>query len=180
MPLLRITHQRGVFTDAQKAQLADELTHAILLAEVGSDNTASRSAAYVLFDEVDPRTSWFVGGKLEETPPVGGRFLFDVFYPSGAASQEHKTQLHKNINESVSRVLGVDGTFPYRAGDWVFIHEITEGNWGASGQTIGVADIYQFTQGDLTRSSYFEPLLAAQKRMREAFNYPAGSPGTGR
>lgn len=180
MPLLRVTHQRGAFTDMQKAQLANELTHALLMGEVGSDNPASRAVAYVVFDEVDPKTSWFVGGKLEETRPTGGRFIFDVFYPVGAASQEHKTQLHKDINDSVARVLDVDGTFPNRGGDWVFIHEITEGNWGVSGQTIGVADVYQLAQGDPARSSYFEQLLAAQRRTLEAFNYPAGSPGASR
>ena len=180
MPLLRVTHQRHAFTDAQKAQLAEELTHAILIAEVGRDAAVSRSTAYVLFEEVDPTTSWFVGGRIEETPPTGGHFLFDVFYPFGAASQEHKNQLYRDINDSVARVLGVDGTFPNRAGDWVFIHEITEGNWGASGQTVGVADIFQFTQGDPARRSYYEPLLAAYKRMLDAFEYPAGSPGLGK
>ncbi len=180
MPLLRVTHQRGAFTDVQKTQLADELTHALLIGEVGSDNPASRAVAYVLFDEFDAKTSWFVGGKLEEAGPVSGRFIFDVFYPVGAASQEHKAQLYKDINDSVSGVLGVDGTFPNRGGDWVFIHEITEGNWGAGGQTIGVADVYQLTQGDPARNSYFEQLLAAQRRTLEAFNYPGGSPGASR
>ena len=180
MPLLRVTHQRGAFTNEQKAQLAEELTHAIIVAEVGSDNPASRSVAYVLFEEIDPKSSWFVGGKLEDRSPQGGRFIFDVFYPIGAANQEQKTQLHKDINESVAKVLGVDGTFPLRGGDWVFIHELTEGNWGVGGQTIGVADVYQLAQGDITRTSYYEQLLTAQRRVLEAFNYPSGSPGSSR
>ena len=74
MPLLRITHQRGAFTAAQKDQLAEELTAAILVAEVGADTPAGRAVAYALFDEVDARSSWYVGGKPDLEPPKGGRF----------------------------------------------------------------------------------------------------------
>ncbi len=179
MPLLRVTHQVGAFTEAQKAQLAEEFTHAILIGETGNDNPAARSVAYVIFDEIDSKTSWFVAGKVESTPPLGGRFIFDVVYPYGAASAAVKTQLHKDINDIVARVLGVDGTFPNRAGDWVLIHEITEGNWGVSGQTVSIRDIHSLMQGSPDRIDYFEPLLAAQKRMHEAHGYPVGSPGSG-
>ena len=179
MPLLRVTHQAGAFTDAQKAQLAEEFTHAILIGEQGVDNAPSRSVAYVIFDEINAKTSWFNGGKIEETPPSGGRFIFDVVYPYGAANQAAKTQLHKDLNDIVARVLGVDGTFPNRIGDWVLIHEITEGNWGVSGQTVSVRDIHQVMEGAPERVDYFKPLLAAQKRMHEAHGYPVGAPGSG-
>ena len=173
MPLLRVTHQRNAFTDAQKAQLAEEFTHAILIGEQGVDNAESRTVAYVIFHEIDSKTSWFNGGKIEENPPAGGRFIFDVIYPYGAANQAAKTQLHKDINEIVARILGVDGTFPNRIGDWVLIHEITEGNWGVSGQTVSVRDIHSVMKGAPERAEYFEPLLAAQKRRLEAHGYPS-------
>ncbi len=176
MPLLRVTHQRSAFTGEQKAQLAEKFTHAILIAEIGNDNPTARSLAYVIFDEIDPH-SWFVGGQLQETAPQGGYFIFDVVYPFGAANQAAKTQLHKDINDIVSSVLGVDGTFPNRAGDWVLIHEITEGNWGVSGQTVGINDIHTVTKGSPERIDYFQPLLAAQKRMLETHGYPVGAPG---
>lgn len=180
MPLLRVTYQRGAFTNEQKAQLAEEFTHAILIGEQGVDNDAARSVAYVIFDEIDAKTSWFTAGKIEDTLPTGGRFIFDITYPYGAANQAVKTQLHKDINDIVARVLGVDGTFPKRVGDWVLIHEITEGNWGVSGQTVSVRDIHQVMQEAPERVDYFEPLLAAQKRLLEAHNFPAGAPGSGK
>jgi len=180
MPLLRVTHQANAFTDTQKAQLAEDLTHAILVAEIGNDNPTARSLAYVIFQEIDPKTSWYVGGKIQETAPQGGYFIFDVVYPFGAADQAAKTQLHKDINDIVARVLEVDATFPNRAGDWVLIHEITEGNWGVSGQTVGINDIHSVTQGSPERIDYFKPLLASQKQMLDAYNYPAGAPGRGK
>jgi phenylpyruvate tautomerase PptA (4-oxalocrotonate tautomerase family) len=179
MPLLRVTHQAGAFTDTQKAQLAEKLTHAILVAEIGNDNPTARSLAYVIFQEIDPKTSWFVGGKIQEAAPQGGYFILDVVYPFGAATQAAKTQLHKDLNDIIARVLNVDGTFPNRAGDWVLIHEITEGNWGVSGQTMSIKDIHSATQGSPERIDYFLPLLAAQKRMHEAHGYPVGAPGGG-
>lgn len=172
MPLLRITHQRGAFTDAQKARLAEQLTAAILVAEVGADTPAGRAVAYVLFNEVDPKTAWFVGGKPDLDPPKGGRLLFDVVYPYGAASQVDKTALHARINAIVAETLDVDGTFPQRGGDWVLIHEVPDGNWGASGQTIGIREINQVAGGAPGRADYFEPLLAAQRRMHAAHGYP--------
>ena len=178
MPLLHVTHQRGAFTDEQKATLAEKFTHAILIAEIGNDNPTDRSLAYVIFNEIDPKSSWFVGGKLEETAPQGGYFIFNVVYPFGAADQDAKTQLHKDLNDIVASVLGVDGSFPNRAGDWVLIHEITEGNWGVSGQTVGIKDIHAVTKGFPERIDYFEPLLTAQKRMHEAHSYPVGAPGS--
>lgn len=173
MPLLRITHQRGALTDAQKAQLADELTSAILIAEVGADTPAGRALAYVLFDEVDSKNSWFVGGKPDTSPPKGGRFLFDIVYPVGASMQADKTELHAAINRIVAKTLGVDGSFPNRAGDWVFVHEVPNGSWGVSGQTVGIREINQAAGGGPERSEYFEQLLTAQERVREAHGFPS-------
>ena len=172
MPLLRITHQRGAFSHAQKAQLAEDLTAAILIAEVGADTPAGRAVAYVLFDEVDPKTSWFVGGKPDLAPPPGGRFLFDVVYPVGASPQADKTALHAEINRIIAKTLDVDGSFPNRASDWVLIHEVPDGNWGASGVTIGIREINGVAGGSAERAEYFEPLLAAQKRVHDAHGFP--------
>lgn len=173
MPLLRITHQRGAITDTQKAQLAEGLTAALLVAEVGADTPAGRAVAYVVFDEVDPKTAWFVGGKPDTDAPKGGRLLFDVTYPVGASKQTDKTELHAAFNAIVAKTIGVDGSFPNRAGDWVLVHEVPDGNWGASGVTIGIREINQVAGGGPERAEHFEPLLAAQKRVHEAHGFPA-------
>ncbi len=173
MPLLRVTHQRGAFSDAQKAHLAEELTAALLIGEVGADTPAGRSLAYVIFNEIDPATSWFVGGKTDVQAPVGGRFIFDVTYPVGASPQADKTALHARINTIIAETFGVDGSFPNRAGDWVLVNEVPDGNWGASGQTIGIREINHVAGGGAERADYFEPLLAAQKRVHDAHGFPA-------
>jgi len=172
MPLLRVTYQRGAITPSQKDQLAERLTAAMLVGEVGADTPAGRAVAYVLFDEVDPASAWYVGGKPDAAPPIGGRLLFDVVYPEGAAPQASKSQLQAAINDAVAETLGVDGTFPNRASDWVIIHDVTDGSWGAGGQTIGIREINHLAGGLPERAEYFEPFLAAGKRVREAHGFP--------
>ena len=47
-----------------------------------------------------------------------------------------------------------------------------DGNWAVSGGTVGIREINPFVGGLPERADYFEPLLAAQKREREAHGYP--------
>ena len=175
MPLMRVTHQRGALTPEQKARLAEELTHAMLIAETGVDNEEGRSVAYVVFDEKDADGEWYVGGKPDAGAPTGGRFLFDVVFPVGASDQAAKTELHRAINASVADILGVDGTFPQRAGDWVLINEIVDGNWGVGGATVGIQEIAGIVKALPERAAFYDSLLAAQQRVREAHGFPPGS-----
>lgn len=166
MPLLRMSHEHGALSAAQKTQLAEELTHAILIGEGGADTPGGRSVAYVIFDEAGPQ-SWYVGGK---PVPAANRFIFDVVYPDGASNQAVKTALHAAINQAVSKVLGTQ--IP---NDWVLVHEIKEGSWGLGGQTIGIRDVATVIEALPERPAYFEPLLAAQKRAHEAHDFPTGA-----
>jgi phenylpyruvate tautomerase PptA (4-oxalocrotonate tautomerase family) len=173
--MIRITHHRDAFTPAQKAQIAEKLSEAILIAEFGTITAGGQAVSYVLFNEVDPKTSWFVGGKLEVNPPKAGRFLFDSYIPVGAATQAEKTELQVAIHKAVTEILDLDGTFPCRIGDWVLIHEVPEGNWGAGGRTVGVSDIMAVGGGLEERNAYIEAFKAAEQRSRDAHGYPAGS-----
>lgn len=173
MPMMRITHQKGAFTRQQKDRLAEELTHVMLLGEIGEDTPHGRAVANIVF--VDPTVDWYVGGKIEPHPPKGGRCMIDVVFPVGAADQTAKSELHTAIERVLCGVLDVDGTFPNRAGDWVMIHEITSGNWGFSGKTMGSKEIAGVVQSPAHRVKFTEALLAAQKRVREAHDFPPGS-----
>jgi phenylpyruvate tautomerase PptA (4-oxalocrotonate tautomerase family) len=173
MPLLRITYHRGALTDAQKSQLAEELTPVLVAGEVGADNPAGRAMAYVIFHEMDPRSEWFVGGKPDVNAPKGGRFILEVYYVEGACTQAEKTVVHAEMNEILARIIDVDGSFPNRATDWVIVNEVPEGSWGASGQTVSVRVANEVLGGSPARAEYFERLLAAKQRERETHGYPA-------
>lgn len=175
MPLMRITHQRHAFTAEQKVQLAEKLTHAMLIGEIGEDTPAGRRVANIIFTEVDERSDWYVGGVIEPQPPKGGRYMIDVTFPLGAADQAAKTELHRAVEAVLAEVLGVDPTFPNRAGDWVMINEIASGNWGFSGRTMASPEIAGVVKTPAARVRFNEAVMAAQKRVREAHGFPPGA-----
>lgn len=175
MPLMRITHQRHAFSAAQKAELAEKLTHAMLMGEIGEDTPAGRAVANIIFTEVDQASDWYVGGKIEPAPPKGGRFMIDIVFPVGAADQAAKTELHRAVESVLSEVLGVEAEFPKRAGDWVMLHEITSGNWGFSGRTMGSPEIAGVVNTPAERLAFNKGVMAAQRRLREAHGFPAGA-----
>ena len=172
MPLLRITYHRGSLTDSQKVQLAEELTPVLIEGEVGRDNPDGRSLAYIIFHESDPRSEWFVGGKPDTNPPKGGRFLLEIWYVEGAATQSEKSIVHDKMNEILSNIIGVDGTFPNRLTNWVIINEVAEGAWGASGVTVGVAAASEALGAAEDRADYYEKYLKARQRVFDKNGFP--------
>ena len=173
MPLLRITYQRGAITDSQKVKLAEELTPVLLVGEVGTDSQDGRDASFVLFHEMDARSEWFVGGKPDLDAPKGGRFLLEIWYLEGAATPSEKSEVHSKMNDILSDVLEVDGTFPNRMKAWwVIINEVTEGAWGAGGATVGIEAANEALGGSADRAEYFERYLAAKQKANDTHGYP--------
>lgn len=175
MPLVRVTHTKGAFTQAQKDRLAEGFTHAVLIGEIGADTEHGRPVANIIFQEVDATTDWYVAGAIEPTPPKGGRYMIDTVFPLGSSPQTAKTEFHKAIQNVLDEVLGVDGSFPNRTGDWVMIHEIQHGNWGFSGQTMGSAEIGAVVKAAPERLGFTEAVLAGYRKLREFAGMPAGT-----
>lgn len=173
MPILRITYQRGTLTDSQKYQLAEELTPVLLVGEVGTDSQAGREATHLLFQEMDASSEWFVGGKPDFNSPKGGRFILEAWYLEGAATQSEKSIVHSQMNEILSKVIGVDGSFPNRLKDWwIIINEVAEGAWGASGVTVGIEAANEALGGSAGRSEYFNRYLSAKQKVAGTFGFP--------
>lgn len=173
MPILRITYQRGTLTDSQKFKLAEKLTPVLLVGEVGTDSQTGREATHLLFQEIDAGSEWFVGGKPDLNSPRGGRFILEIWYLEGAATQSEKSIVHSKMNEVLTEVVGVDGSFPNRLKDWwIIINEVTEGSWGASGVTVGIEAANGALGGSENRSEYFNRHLAAKQKVVETFGFP--------
>jgi len=175
MPLVRVTHQKGAFTKEQKDRLAEGFTHAVLIGEIGADTEHGRPVANIIFQEVDSTIDWYVAGVIEDAPPKGGRFMIDTIFPLGSSPQAAKTEFHRAIQAVLDEVLGVDGTFPNRTGDWVMIHEIQHGNWGFSGQTMGSVEIGSVVKAAPERLAFTNAVLAGYRKLRELAGMPAGT-----
>lgn len=173
MPILRITYQRGTLTDSQKSKLAEKLTPVLLVGEVGTDSQAGREATHLLFQEIDASSEWFVGGTPDLNSPRGGRFILEIWYLEGAATQSEKSTVHSKMNGVLTEVIGVDGSFPNRLKDWwIIINEVAEGSWGASGVTVGIEAANGALGGSANRSEYFNRHLAAKQKVIETFGFP--------
>lgn len=175
MPLVRVTCHKGVLTQAQKDLMAEGFSHAVLVGEIGEDTEFGRPFANVLFNEIDPESDWYVAGSREAEPPKGGRFMIDTYFPQGSTPQTGKTEFHRAIQNVIDAVMGVDGTFPNRVGDWVMIHEIASGNWGFSGRTAASADIAVVVKAKPERVAFTEAVLAGWRKLRVLGGFPAGA-----
>ncbi len=173
MPMVNVTAPISTFNEQQRADLAERLTHVLLMIEGGTDTPAGRAIAYVTFSDIEP-DRWYVGGNLDDTYAYpGGRVVFDVTVPEGSCNQQRKSRIHDAVNTALCDTLGISPETRHRgASAWVIIHEVREGHWGAGGRSISVRDVAKIAQMAPDRADYYEPLLAARRRLHESLSYP--------
>jgi phenylpyruvate tautomerase PptA (4-oxalocrotonate tautomerase family) len=177
MPMIEVHHRPGDLTQAQKADLAERLTHVLLEIEGGEDTPAGRLIAWVKFHPVEAN-DWAIGGSFgDEMIANPGRFLFTVTVPEGSLSQERKSQVHEMVDAELHAALGIPmpAMADRKPSVWVMIKEMNEGNWGGMGRTFKLKDISTFVGGDPNEGPIRERstrYLAARTAMRTHFGYP--------
>jgi phenylpyruvate tautomerase PptA (4-oxalocrotonate tautomerase family) len=162
MPMLQVYFPAGSLIDERKAALAQRLTDVLLAMEGGAKTRGGRAFATVLFTEV----------------PKSGKFLVRVSVPEGYMNSSQKSEVHSAVNAAICDVVG-DRSPNQGANVLVIIDEVPEGNWGARGQTIGLAMIAD-TVGLPKSSERFKWVQAyfdAKARARTAANYPLDTGG---
>jgi len=179
MPMVQLTHVKGALTDEQKDQLSERMTRVLLMIEGDADTPGGRSIAWVLFNEVEPRT-WAIGGRFDATY-VGqaGKFLITVTVPEGSMNQTNKSAVHKAVNDAVLDITGIPDQDGAGRSVWVIINEVTEGHWGGGGRTISVGQIAKIAgvplDGDLF--AFVKNYFNAKKRVFAGADYPADTAG---
>jgi phenylpyruvate tautomerase PptA (4-oxalocrotonate tautomerase family) len=174
MPIIRVYGPEDALDAATKAKLAQHLTDAMIAMEGGTNTWGGRAFAWVLFTSLKP-DDWWVGGRRDDHfvyPP--GRFLVHVTIPEGYMNAQHKRQVHASVNAAVMAAMGrADEPDPGRS-ILVVIDEVTEGNWGAAGQTISLnaiaGTVGLSTDGE--RFAWVRSYFAAKRRQFEAAGYP--------
>ena len=77
------------------------------------------------------------------------------------------------MNDILSDVLEVDGTFPNRMKAWwIIINEVTEGTWGAGGVTVGIEAANEALGGKADRAEYYERHLTARQKLIDTNGFP--------
>jgi phenylpyruvate tautomerase PptA (4-oxalocrotonate tautomerase family) len=177
VPMVEVHYRPEDLTQAQKADLAERLTHVLLEIEGGEDTPNGRLIAWVKFHPVNG-DDWAIGGSFgDEMIANPGRFLFYVTVPEGSLSQDRKSQVHEAVDEALHATLGIPLSPPEerRPSVWVMIKEMNEGNWGGMGRTFKLKDISGLVGGDpdgtpiRQRSTKYLQARAAQ---RAHFGFP--------
>ncbi len=178
MPLFHVEYPSGSLLPAQKAALAEKLTHVLLLIEGGADTRGGRELSYVMFREV-PADDWYVGGSSgPEFVAAGGKFIVNLTVPEAATSQTFKEDIHAKVNAVFAEVLGwKDPQDGFSA--WVMIREMPEGSWGARGQTYTLERIarHAAVPPDPARRQFVKAYFEAKGVMYGRAGFPAHTSG---
>lgn len=104
--MVTVEYPEGSLSQAQKDDLAEEMTHVLLEIEGGADTPDGRSIAWVRFQEI-PATDWYIGGTTgDKYVSAAGKFLIELNVPEGSMDQARKSEAHRAINDAFLRVTG--------------------------------------------------------------------------
>jgi len=174
MPIMQVHYPEDALDQRRKAALAQHLTDVQIAMEGGANTASGRAFASVLFSPV-ARGDWWVGGRVDDTfVAAPGRFLVHVTVPEGYMNAAHKSEVHAAVNAAIIDVVGGGDDQAAGGSVLVIIDEIPEGNWGARGRTISLAQIAD-TVGlakDGERFTWVRSYFDAKARQFAAAGYP--------
>ncbi|WP_158787498.1 tautomerase family protein [Granulicella sp. L46] len=174
MPIMHVYYPQGALDAQRKHALGQKLTDVLITMEGGAGTHAGRAFATVMLAEISA-DNWFVGGHLDSTfVAKAGKFLVYVTIPEGYMNAAHKTEVHAWVNSAILEVTGYASEPDAGASVLVVINEVPEGNWGASGKTIGLGSIAQSVglPKDGDRFRWIESYFAAKQRGLRMAGYP--------
>jgi len=169
---MTVSYTKGALDGGRKAALARRLTEVMLRMEGGAHTPQGYGFANVVFAPL-VEDDWWVGGEIAATP---ARFLVRVDIPEGYMDQAHKHDVHTEVTAAVA---ASSGEATAAAHTMVIVNEITEGNWGAAGATIGMDAISAAVGLPKTseRFGWVRDYFAAKARQFRAAGYPVGVGG---
>jgi phenylpyruvate tautomerase PptA (4-oxalocrotonate tautomerase family) len=140
MPFVELFAPKDALAGPGGTQLTERLVAEVMAAEGAPDTEAARSISWLVVNEPD---AWFVGGQaVSDTEPA--RYVVRVSVPAGSLDDTKRA----DMIERITRVLADAERDPQRLYQepvaWVHINEIPDGNWGAFGRVVRLADIARY------------------------------------
>jgi phenylpyruvate tautomerase PptA (4-oxalocrotonate tautomerase family) len=166
MPVVRVTYPRGALTPAHKRQLATSLTDIVLDAEVDTITEAGKMVTVIHFLEAAAE-DWSVAGEMRSAASTRpDHFIVDVVVLEGLLEGPRRSDVHRRVTDAFRQAFGegADPMLPLRV--WVLVHDVSEGSWGAGGQTVSALDVARVISSDLSdaRRAEIEDFLAKKGR----------------
>jgi phenylpyruvate tautomerase PptA (4-oxalocrotonate tautomerase family) len=138
MTIITITTPAKRLTLEHRRALAEKLTDAVLVPEVGQPAPAARVGFQVHFVELAP-DNMAIGGKLlaEHTSPPDVMTI-DVAVMDAAWPTDVRAVVIRNLLAAMAEVLAIATPSPTW---WVNFRVIDEGSWGSRGNVLSILDL---------------------------------------
>ncbi|MFJ7295779.1 tautomerase family protein [Streptomyces collinus] len=135
MTIITVNTARGRLSLEQRRELAETLTDAVLVPEVGRFAPAARPGFQVHFAERE-RDMMAIGGRLlADTGPEVDAMVIDIAVMDAAWQPEVRAEVIERVLAALAAACGLDEPAP---GWWVNFRVIDEGSWGSSGGVLSV------------------------------------------
>jgi phenylpyruvate tautomerase PptA (4-oxalocrotonate tautomerase family) len=163
MTIITVTTPKARLDLAQRRTLAQTLTDAVLVPEVGQSAPAARAGFQVRFVELDP-DSMAIGGVLLADMPKGADVLSaDVAVMDAAWPQPVRTQVIANILSALAQACDLSEPPP---GWWVTFRVIEEGSWGSRGGVLSILDLLASGVFTAERTAAIRAAIAGREAAR--------------
>lgn len=137
MTMINVNYPAGRITLEQRRLLAEALTDAVLVPEVGQYCPPARDGFQVHFTE-RPADCMAIGGKLLSDQPERDVITVNVLVMDGDWPNEVRKEVLENIIGSLTKILEVPEPSPTW---WVSFQVIEEGSWGSRGGVLSILDL---------------------------------------
>ena len=138
MTIVTVTTPEGRLSPTQRRELAETLTDAVLVPEVGQFAPPARIGFQVHFVERTP-DRMAIGGKLvsDQTPPPDVATI-DICVMDAAWPTAVRKQVTENVLAAMAKACGMDKASPAW---WTMFRTIDEGSWGSRGSVLSILDL---------------------------------------
>lgn len=136
MTIITVTTRAGRLTRDQRRTLAETLTDAVLVPEIGQFAVAARAGFQVHFAEREP-DMMAIGGRLVADTEADV-MVIDVAVMDGDWRQEVRTAVIERVLAALADACGLAQPSPAW---WVNFRVIDEGSWGAGGGVLSVLSL---------------------------------------
>ncbi|MDX2675040.1 tautomerase family protein [Streptomyces sp. NY05-11A] len=147
MTIVTVNTPTGRLSLEQRRELAETLTDAVLVPEVGQHAPAARVGFQVHFVERE-RDMMAIGGRLlADAGPELDVMVIDIAVMDAAWQQEVRAEVIDRVLAALAAACGLEKPAPTW---WVNFRVIDEGSWGSSGGVLSILPLLEsgvFTEG---------------------------------
>ncbi|MGW6525047.1 tautomerase family protein [Streptomyces sp. NPDC054962] len=138
MTIITVNSPKGRLSQEQRRKLAETLTDATLVPEVGQFAPPARVGFQVHFVEREPDMMAIDGRLLADIGPDADVMVIDVAVMDGDWRQEVRTAVIERLLAALTDACGLAKPSPTW---WVNLRVIDEGSWGSSGGVLSVLSL---------------------------------------